>query len=59
SIVSAQMFAADCIMFGSLKRSREVFTAVSLTQNAISTAVTEAQRALGSEKKMFQPRTRE
>jgi tetrahydromethanopterin S-methyltransferase subunit H len=54
---AAQLFATDCIMFGSLARSREVFTAVSLIANAISAGVAESYRALGIKRTLFSPPT--
>lgn len=54
---AAQLSATDCIMFGSLARSREVFTAVSLIANAISAGVAESYRALGIKKTLFSPPT--
>ncbi len=57
SSVAAQLFATDCIMFGSLKRSKEVFTAVSLIANAISTGLAESYRTLGMKQDVFEPPT--
>ncbi|MHA2070439.1 MAG: hypothetical protein ACW985_01480 [Candidatus Thorarchaeota archaeon] len=59
SIVAAQLFATDCIMYGSMRRSREVFTAIALTQNAIAAAVAEANQVLGVEKQLFEPKASE
>ncbi|MHA2068855.1 MAG: hypothetical protein ACXABY_31215 [Candidatus Thorarchaeota archaeon] len=59
SIVAAQLFATDCIMFGSMRRSREVFTAVALTQNAIAASVSEANQVLGEKKHLFEPKASE
>lgn len=57
SAVAAQLFATDCIMFGSLKRSREIFTAVSLIANATSTGLGESYRTLGQKQDLFEPPT--
>jgi tetrahydromethanopterin S-methyltransferase subunit H len=57
STTAAQLFAADCIMFGSLKRSKEVFTAVSLIANAISAGLSESYRSLGMKQDLFDPPT--
>jgi tetrahydromethanopterin S-methyltransferase subunit H len=59
SIVAAQLFATDCIMYGSMRRSQEVFAAVALTQNAIFSAVEEATQVLGTTKQIFEPKARE
>ncbi|MFX1331307.1 MAG: hypothetical protein ACFE9W_07110 [Promethearchaeota archaeon] len=59
SIVAAQLFATDCIMYGSMKRSQEVFAAVALVQNAIFSAVEESNQVLGTTKKLFEPKARE
>ncbi len=55
STVVAQVLAADSIMYGSMIRTKEVFTAVSLIANAIATASAEANRALGLERDYFDP----
>ncbi len=57
STVAAQMFAADSIMYGSMIRTKQVFTAVSLMANAIATSSAESQRALGVTKDLFEPLT--
>jgi len=57
STAAAQLFAADCIMFGSLKRSKEVFTSTSLLANAISTGLGESYRTLGISQDLFEPPT--
>ncbi len=57
STVAAQIFGADCIMFGSLRRSKEVFLAVSLVANAIYTGLGESYRALGIAQDLFEPPT--
>jgi tetrahydromethanopterin S-methyltransferase subunit H len=59
SVVAAQLFATDCIMYGSLRRSREVFAAVALTQNAITASVEEANQVLGAKKHLFEPKASE
>lgn len=55
--VSAQLFATDAIMYGSMSRTREVFTAVSLTANAVFSAMNEANRAMGVERPLFSPKS--
>ncbi|MDF1539410.1 MAG: hypothetical protein P1Q69_10970 [Candidatus Thorarchaeota archaeon] len=55
--IAAQLFAADCIMFGSMIRTREVFIAVALMANAIATSVAESHRSLGISKDIFEPPT--
>ena len=57
STVAAQLFTADCIMFGSLARSEEVFTAVALIGNAISAAIAEAYHTLDIDRDLFEPKT--
>ena len=57
STVAAQLFTADCIMFGSLVRSEEVFTAVALIGNAISAAIAEAYHTLDIDRDLFEPKT--
>jgi tetrahydromethanopterin S-methyltransferase subunit H len=59
STVTAQMYAADCIMYGSMNRTKQVFTAVALIGNAMASAVAEANQALGIDRKLFEPRTYE
>jgi tetrahydromethanopterin S-methyltransferase subunit H len=59
SIVAAQLFATDCIMYGSMRRSQEVFAAVALAQNAIFSAVEEAIQVLGTTKQLFEPKAGE
>ena len=56
SVVAAQLFATDCIMYGSLRRSREVFAAVALTQNAITASVEEANQVLRAKRHLFEPK---
>lgn len=55
STVAAQLFASDAIFYGSMIRSREVFTAVSLIAHAMFSALGEANRALGVERPLFDP----
>lgn len=57
STVTGQLFAADCVMFGSLKRSKEVFAAASLIANAIATGLEESYRTLGIKQRLFEPPT--
>lgn len=55
STIISQVFATDCIMYGSMLRTKEVFTAVALISNAIASAIAEANSALGIERKIFSP----
>jgi len=55
STVAAQLFATDCIMYGSMLRTKEVFAAVALISNAMSAAVAEANQALGIDRALFEP----
>jgi tetrahydromethanopterin S-methyltransferase subunit H len=55
--VAAQLFATDCIMYGSMSRTKEVFTSVALMSNAIASAVAEANKALGLDRQLFAPPT--
>ncbi len=57
STVTAQIYAADCIMYGSMARTKEVFTATALTGNAIASAIAEANQALGVDRHLFEPPT--
>ncbi len=57
STAVAQVFAADCIMYGSMARTSEVFTAVALIGNALATAAAEIHNAIGVEKPLFEPPT--
>ncbi|MEM2143355.1 MAG: tetrahydromethanopterin S-methyltransferase subunit H [Candidatus Thorarchaeota archaeon] len=57
SVAAAQVCAADCIMFGSLQWAREIFASVALVQNAIVTAVGEADETLGLKRDLFEPPT--
>lgn len=59
STVAAQLFAADSIMYGSMIRTKEVYTAVALISNAIATAVAEANGVLGIDRHLFDPPTYE
>ncbi|RDE13730.1 MAG: hypothetical protein C4K49_08335 [Candidatus Thorarchaeota archaeon] len=57
STIAAQLFATDCIMYGSMARSKQVFTAVSLIANAMAAAVAEAQQAIGVSTPIFEPKS--
>ncbi len=57
SSIAGQLFTADCVMYGSMIRTREVFTSVALIGNAISSAVAEANHVLGLERDLFDPPT--
>jgi tetrahydromethanopterin S-methyltransferase subunit H len=57
STIAAQLFAADTIMYGSMIRTKQVFTAVSMMANAIATSAAESQRALGETMDLFEPPT--
>jgi tetrahydromethanopterin S-methyltransferase subunit H len=57
STAVAQIMAADCIMYGSMIRTKEVFVAVALIGNAIAASAAEANHALGSDRDLFQPLT--
>jgi tetrahydromethanopterin S-methyltransferase subunit H len=59
STVTAQIFATDSVMFGSLMHAKEVFTSVALIANAIATAAAEANRALDIDRPLFVPLTYE
>ncbi|MFW9797852.1 MAG: hypothetical protein ACFFE2_12505 [Candidatus Thorarchaeota archaeon] len=59
SIVAAQLFAADSVMYGSMIHTKEVFTAVALTANAMATAIAEANSALDIDRRLFDPPTHE
>ncbi len=59
STVAAQLFATDCLMYGSMVRTEEVFTAVALISNAIHSAATEANQALGVDRALFDPISKE
>ena len=55
STVAAQLFATDCIMYGSMARTKQVFTATALIANAMAAAIAEAQQALGLSHPIFEP----
>lgn len=57
SSIAAQLFASDCIMYGSMIRTKEVFTSVALIGNAISSAIAEANHVLGLDRDLFDPPT--
>ena len=57
STVVAQIMATDCIMYGSMANTKEVFTSVALVGNAIAAASAEANRALGIDRPFFEPKT--
>ncbi len=57
SSVAAQLFATDCIMYGSMIRTQEVFTAIALIGNAISAAIAEAYHVLEIDREIFDPPT--
>ena len=59
STVTSQVLATDAIMYGSMIRTKEVFTAVSLISNALATAVAEANAVLGIDRDLFRPPTYE
>jgi len=59
SIATSQVLATDSIMYGSMKRTKEVFAAVALVSNAMASAITEANNVLGLERKLFDPPTYE
>jgi len=57
STTAAQLFASDAIMYGSMIRTKQIFTAVSMIANAIATSSAESQRALGETMELFEPPT--
>jgi tetrahydromethanopterin S-methyltransferase subunit H len=57
STTAAQLFAADAIMYGSMIRTKEVFTAVALISNAMATAIAEANSVIGLDRPLFDPPT--
>lgn len=57
STVASQVLATDSIMYGSMKRTKEVFAAVALISNAMATAITEANNVLGIDRDIFDPPT--
>ena len=59
SIVAAQLFATDAVMYGSMIHTKEVFTAVALIGNAMASAGAEANRALNIDRLIFDPPTYE
>lgn len=59
STVAAQLFATDCLMYGSMVRTKEVFAAVALISNAIHSAAVEAGEALGIDRALFDPISKE
>jgi tetrahydromethanopterin S-methyltransferase subunit H len=59
SNIAAQLFATDCIMYGSMVRTREVFVATALIGNAIAATIAEANHAAGIERRIFEPSTME
>ena len=59
SIATSQVLATDSIMYGSMKRTKEVFAAVALISNAMASAITEANNVLGLDRKLFDPPTYE
>jgi tetrahydromethanopterin S-methyltransferase subunit H len=59
STVAAQLFATDSVMYGSMIHTKEVFTAVALTANAMASAVAEANSALDIDRPIFDPPTHE
>jgi len=57
STAVAQILATDSVMYGSMKRTKEVFAATSLIANAIASAAAEANRSLGREVELFESPT--
>ena len=57
STVASQVLATDSIMYGSMKRTKEVFAAVALISNAMATAIMEANNVLGIDRDIFDPPT--
>jgi len=57
STVASQVLATDSIMYGSMKRTKEVFAAVALISNAMATAIAEANNVLGIDRDIFDPPT--
>ena len=51
----SQVFATDALMYGSMLRTKEVFTAAALISNALATVTAEANDALGIDRKLFTP----
>jgi len=56
ALVAARMAGSDMIMYGSLKRARDAFTALALIENGIAKAAEEAQTALGRQSCVFVPK---
>jgi tetrahydromethanopterin S-methyltransferase subunit H len=56
ALVASRMASSDMIMYGSMKRSRDAFTALTLIENGISKASEEAMKALGKEPCVFTPK---
>lgn len=56
ALVAARMAGSDMIMYGSIKRSRDAFTSLTLVENGIAKASEEAMRALGKEPCVFNPK---
>jgi len=59
STVASQVLATDAIMYGSMIRTKEVFTATALISNALATVVAEANNVLGIDRDLFSPPTSE
>lgn len=59
SNIAAQLFATDCIMYGSMIRTQEVFIATALIGNAIAATIAEANHAAGLDRQIFEPPTME
>jgi tetrahydromethanopterin S-methyltransferase subunit H len=59
STVTAQLFATDSVMYGSMSHTKEIFTAVALIANAMASAVAEANSTLDIERSIFAPPTNE
>jgi tetrahydromethanopterin S-methyltransferase subunit H len=59
STVASQILATDAIMYGSMIRTKEVFSAVALISNALATAAAEANNVLGIDRDLFSPPTYE
>ena len=59
SNIAAQLFATDCIMYGSMIRTKEVFIATALIGNAIAATIAEANHAAGIDREIFEPPTME
>jgi len=55
STIASQVLATDAIMYGSMIRTKEVFTAVALISNALANAAAEANNALGIDRDLFSP----